>query len=401
MARRNAARAGPSQTQPQTQRPTQTQRRGGRSQPQTQHQDEDEDDDQEEEGGGNEDMEEEGENAIVAKANDLVRLALFVEQRRTILRRDEINKKVLGQAARAFNRVFLFAQQKLRDAFGMELVELPSRAGLEADAAPDGESSQARPTTGLKKRAAAQGSKAYMVRSCLHPLIIEHAAQTYPEILEEEGGDQGTLFPMTLDDDADDDDDGEVPPKFYGSLLSWTRSDQLGSIGILYVILALVLVNGRVMPDNELRQHLKTLRLPSLPNALPIKLNTTSTVRSMNLDTFLSHILRQGYLDRQQVGGDAALKGKKGAGTKRLRTQAEDIEEGRSYEWRWGPRAHCEVGEENIAKFIAEFMVESDDIDEGAAGAAAARRKREDTLKKMYAGIEKASGGKLAELKAA
>lgn len=91
-----------------------------------------------------------------------------------------------------------------------------------------------------------------MVRSVLHPLIIHHAARNFPGILEEESGDQGTLFPLSLEDDADDEDDAEKPPKYYGSLISWTRNDQLGSIGILYVILALVLVNGRVLTDGRL-----------------------------------------------------------------------------------------------------------------------------------------------------
>src|SRR6188768_3360300 len=90
-----------------------------------------------------------------------------------------------------------------------------------------------------------------MVRSCLDPLLIEHAAQSDPDILTEEAGDQGTLFPSTLEDDDEYGDDEERPPKFYGSLISWSRSDQLGPIGILYVVLALVLVNGRVMADSE------------------------------------------------------------------------------------------------------------------------------------------------------
>lgn len=124
----------------------------------------------------------------------------------------------------------------------------------------------------------------------------------------------------------------------------------------------------------------------------------------MNLDTYLSNLLKHGYLDRQQVGGDAARKGKKG-GSKRLRTQAEDLEEGIMYEWRWGPRAHCEVGEEDIGKFVAEFMVDGEVNEEeeggraaGGRGAAVARKKQEDLLKKMYSGVEKAAGGKLAEV---
>ena len=105
------------------------------------------------------------------------------------------------------------------------------------------------------------------------------------------------------------------------------------------------------------------------------------------------------------MGGDAARKGKKGGGSKRLRTQAEDLEEGIMYEWRWGPRAHCEVGEENIGKFVAEFMVDGEVNEEEEGGQVAgrrggtARRKQETTLKKMYSGVEKAAGGKLAELK--
>ena len=167
------------------------------------------------------------------------------------------------------------AQQKLRDSFGMELVELPSRTELEQENDPathtQTQTQDGPLATGIKKRGlfvstilkqgadffyfhtATTGSKTYMVRSCLDPLIIEHAAQTLPKILEEEGGDQGTLFPSTLelDEEEEGEEDGDRPPKFYGSLISWSRADQLGSIGILYVILALVLANNRVMSDGK------------------------------------------------------------------------------------------------------------------------------------------------------
>jgi hypothetical protein len=91
------------------------------------------------------------------------------------LRREDINKKgistfapclgnkfsstthiVLGQRTRAFNMIFSMAQQKLRNAFGMELVELPSRAGMEQDAfAPSQTQAQTQDPTlaiGIKKR---------------------------------------------------------------------------------------------------------------------------------------------------------------------------------------------------------------------------------------------------------
>ncbi|KIJ99265.1 hypothetical protein K443DRAFT_680105 [Laccaria amethystina LaAM-08-1] len=185
-----------------------------------------------------------------------------------------------------------------------------------------------------------------------------------------------------------------------------------GSLGILYVILALILVSGRVMTDVDLRTQLKRLRLLSTVGRSPVHFTTSSTHRSMSLDAHLTHLQQKGFLYRQQVGDHAAKK--KGAGKRIRATQAEDAEEGRTWEWRWGRRAACEVGEEGIAKFVAEFMVgnadadEDEDAEEGNASGGARRRRaggaatanangREDKLKRMLAGVEKAGGGKLAE----
>ena len=129
----------------------------------------------------------------------------------------------------------------------------------------------------------------------------------------------------------------------------------------------------------------------------------------MSLDAYLAHLQQNGFLDRQQVGDHAAEK--KGTGKRIMATQAEDAEQDRTWEWRWESRAACEVGEEGIAKFVAEFMDGNADADEhehaegnaagGAgrsrAGGAAAGNGREDKLKRMLAGVEKAAGGKLAE----
>lgn len=77
------------------------------------------------------------EQDLKKRATDLVRLALFHEQRRMPLRRDEISKKVLGSQRGAFKTVFDEAQNILRGTFGMELVELPTRAAAH-DTAGDG-----------------------------------------------------------------------------------------------------------------------------------------------------------------------------------------------------------------------------------------------------------------------
>ena len=83
------------------------------------------------------------------------------------LRRDEISKKVMGSQRGAFKAVFFEAQSILRNTFGMELVELPTRAAAhDATAGQDkksqdkagtqnGEHAGERQTvTGLKKKGA-------------------------------------------------------------------------------------------------------------------------------------------------------------------------------------------------------------------------------------------------------
>ena len=40
-------------------------------------------------------------------------------------------------------------------------------------------------------------------------------------------------------------------PPHTGAILAWQGSDQLGLTGILYVILALILVNGRAILESE------------------------------------------------------------------------------------------------------------------------------------------------------
>ncbi|GLB42868.1 putative MAGE-domain-containing protein [Lyophyllum shimeji] len=350
-----------------------------------------EEDDGDGDGGGQADQDDEmddaddGDTDIKRKANELVRLALFTEHKRAPLRREDISKKVLGSNSRAYNRVFDCAQEILQKTFGMQLAELQTRAGLDADAAhADEELSQARNATGIKKKAAAVGSKTYILRSVLHPTIIEHAALTDEQILEEEVADAPS--------DDDDDDDEAYMPRFYGSIISWTSSDQLGATGILYTLLALILVSGRVMSDMELLANLKRLGLPPSGH---VTFTSHSTHKTQSVDTYLATLIRQGYLDRVQVGDSK----KSGKGAKRGRMTQADEENGATYEWRWGSRAHSEVGEQAVAKFVAEFMVGDagdDDEDEGGRGrreGAAAK------LERMTKGIERAAGGQLTDIK--
>ncbi|SJL08717.1 uncharacterized protein ARMOST_12086 [Armillaria ostoyae] len=345
--------------------------------------------DEEEDGDASMDVDDEEndprDDDLVRKSNQLVRLALFAEHKRNPLRREEISKKVLGSNTRAFNQVLQLAQTTLQKTFGMELVELRSRAELGKDGiGGDEDLEEAGKAVGVKKKAAAAGSKSYILRSVLNPTIIEEAAQVSEKILEEEA----------LEEDDNDDDD-ERSARSYGSLISWSHTDQIGSLGILYIILALILVSGRVLSDAELRAHLKKLRQPMSGS---VKFDAHATHKSVSMETYMNMIIRQGFVERVAVG-DA----KKGKG-KRVRATQGDDDSGATYEWRWGNRAHSEVGEKAIAQFVAEFMVgEQEAEDEEEDGGRARGRRRQDRaqnkVEKMAAGIERAAGGNLSDLK--
>ena len=77
------------------------------------------------------------------------------------------------------------------------------------------------------------------MRSVLNPTIIEEAAQVSEKILEEEA----------LEEDDNDDDD-ERSARSYGSLISWSHTDQIGSLGILYIILALSALSLSLPPSS-------------------------------------------------------------------------------------------------------------------------------------------------------
>ena len=83
--------------------------------------------------------------------------------------------------------------------------------------------------------AAATVSKTYVLRSTLDAAVIEQTALSHERLLEEE-----------LVEGADDDDD---MLRNYGSIIAWSTADQLTAVGLLHVILALILVNGRAISE--------------------------------------------------------------------------------------------------------------------------------------------------------
>ncbi|KAF9078267.1 MAGE family-domain-containing protein [Rhodocollybia butyracea] len=437
-SQRTSTRASQSQTQTQQKSRSRAQR--------VDSDDEDADSDADENANGNDDgeaMEVDGGGGasqesvdVNLKANQLVRLALFMEHRRLPLKRDEISKKVLGpssRASRSFNRVFEQAQFILNRTFGLELAELHSRDAMERAAAAadpslneeqedeDEEATQGKRKGKAAKKKAPTGSKNYILRSILDPTIISFASLPDEEILNAELEDMP---------DLDDDENGSPPPArtqggrsrrsqsttnssvpaCTGTLLSFSSSalpalENPGALGILHVVLSLILVSGRLMGDRDLRAALRQLHLPTgagVPLGRSAHLSGNSGNMNMTIDTYLQHLIRQGYLDRFMVGeaGKAAKAGKRG----RTSTAAgNDDEEGNKYEWRWGIRAQSEIGEKAVAEFIAEFMVGTnggDGQDVGGSRRANGRGSDSGTkLKKMLDGIEKAAGGNVADLK--
>jgi hypothetical protein len=75
-------------------------------------------------------------------------------------------------------------------------------------------------------------SKMYIVRSTLDPSLIKLACLPDRDISNQEK------------------EDGMPEDLVSGSILSWQTADQIASYGILFVILSLILVHGKTIPDS-------------------------------------------------------------------------------------------------------------------------------------------------------
>ena len=140
-----------------------------------------------------------------------------------------------------------FLTPLLRTTFGVELVALQSRTALAQDA------DEAEPANGDtkkgKKRATGGGggSKTYILRSLQDPALIALASAPDRELRRLEAA---RAEPAHEEENAAlyDDEDGE-DGSATGAILAWGSSDEVASIGILYLILAFILVEGRVIRD--------------------------------------------------------------------------------------------------------------------------------------------------------
>ncbi|KAF4977667.1 hypothetical protein FDECE_18325, partial [Fusarium decemcellulare] len=81
-------------------------------------------------------------------AKKLIRYAISCEYSRTVIRRDGIKERVLGNQGRSFRRIFDLAQQQLKDVWGMELRELPVREKMSLQEKRQAMKSQSQPKSG-------------------------------------------------------------------------------------------------------------------------------------------------------------------------------------------------------------------------------------------------------------
>ncbi len=158
-------------------------------------------------------------------------------------------------------------------------------------------------------------------------------------------------------------------------------------MGLLWVILGLIMVNDRGMSDSEsrplsiatplpssvgideaahssrlesflrcdmsktelLHHHLSTHFSIKPTTPLPFTSPTSTSLNPLTLPTFLTALVKQNYLEKvksnkdssvAQVGTGGGTGGGGGSG---------------DFEYRWGARAEAEIGEMEVAEFMAEM----------------------------------------------
>ncbi|BGP49261.1 hypothetical protein JCM10450v2_005144 [Rhodotorula kratochvilovae] len=283
-----------------------------------------------------------------------VRYVLFNEAHRRVLKREDIVKNVLTDGrGRHFNALLPAVQKVLKNVMGMELHEL-----------------RARETASGKSQ-----GKAWVVRSTIpQPLLRQAATHRYPSLASAPGDTtggkkslRGELAAWEADSTALPDEDDGVD----AAVMRDVKREEGATYGVLGVVLALILVNGKVLGDDQLISYLRRLSLtPSTP--LPLSLQSPHPT-SLDLSAFLNALVRGQYLERAKIGGaGAGTQGGTQAGgartqasrTQRTNAAGEKAESGDpSIEWRWGPRAEAELGEKGVARFVERVFLSQSDGD--------------------------------------
>lgn len=170
-----------------------------------------------------------------------------------------------------------------------------------------------------------------------------------------------------------------------GMMINWDRSrNELGSMGLTFLILGFILLNGRTLPNDQLRSNLYRLGLskdaplpPALrPGRLPDDDSTPDTVaHPSTLRHYMALLVKQGYLEAASIktgptDGAADNNATRRGGRRKSRSNnnnaGDDDENAQedNVEWKWGPRAEAEIGERGVAEWISQVYVCGGDDDE-------------------------------------
>ncbi|CAH7686358.1 MAGE family-domain-containing protein [Phakopsora pachyrhizi] len=323
-------------------------------------------------------------------ARDLARYAIINELRRRPLKREDASKAgLLEGQSRQFGKVLIECNKQLNSIFGMELVEMRPRGlneqkialekELQAQAERESQSQGGRnPGSQLKKPKGSGSTRQYILRSKLPLEIIDKI---------------GKIVDAEL---APDDVSGSFWNQEDGSIFDWRRGDELGQLGILGLILALILVNERSLESRQLRVYLKRLGINERwkPPHTP-----ASAHPPVDLDALLGLYCRQGYLECIETGNASGS-----ASQAKLRRQSQAVsQENQNLIWLWGARAEIEFGEKQIAEYISEvYRVaggtnEAQDADQTNATSASNGSNVKISHNKLMKDITKAAGSELQD----
>jgi hypothetical protein len=103
---------------------------------------------------------------------------------------------------------------------------------------------------------------------------------------------------------------------------------------------------------------------------------TTKSPKTVTFDQYLNMLIKQGWLDRIQVGNTSGAKA-----NKRRRQDGEDGTV--DLEWRWGERAQAQISEQDMGKFVVDFMVERSTLERDQPENDRERATRSEKLRKQ------------------
>lgn len=211
-----------------------------------------------------------GETEVKKKAAELVRYALACEYQRVLIRKDDIRNKVFEKSgSRAFSVVFNAAQKMLHKTFGFHMVEVRPRGADNAELAKQAEQvlrAAASSANGLRPRGqraesaepagdGSLGSNIWVLRSAL-PSSINKALVSVDQGLSKAFAQSTSSEPSTSTPSR-----RRSAANNAKAALDWSSADhQTGEMGLLYIILALILVNGRTISEGESLQQREPIR---------------------------------------------------------------------------------------------------------------------------------------------